>query len=200
MEIYWHGHSCFTIKSKEATIVTDPFKMGETLPPLKADIVTLCGEGEIAEVAGDPRVLDWPGEFEVKGISIESFHPNGDETNAFLFQVEGIHICHLGYLSHEISDEVLERIGDVDILLVPVGGGLVLDGKTAQKVVESIEPRIVIPMVYGATKTQLQIGGVEEFLKAVGKSELVPVEKFSIASRANLPEGTMEFVLLEPKL
>jgi hypothetical protein len=118
--------------------------MGETLPPLKADIVTLCGEGEIAEVAGDPRVLDWPGEFEVKGISIESFHPNGDETNAFLFQVEGIHICHLGYLSHEISDEVLERIGDVDILLVPVGGGLVLDGKTAQKVVESIEPRIVM--------------------------------------------------------
>jgi L-ascorbate metabolism protein UlaG (beta-lactamase superfamily) len=200
MEIYWHGHSCFTIKSKDATLVTDPFLMGTELPKLKADIVTLGGEGEITEVEGNPKILGWPGEFEVAGISIEAFKPNGDEANIFLFQIDGLHVCHLGYISHELSDEVLNRIGDVDILMVPVGGGIVLDGKMAQKVVEAIEPRIVIPMVYAATKTKLQISGAEEFLKAVGKSELTPVEKFSVQSRASLPEESMEFVLLEPKL
>jgi len=200
MDIYWHGHSCFTIKGKDATIVTDPFLMGQALPKLKADIVTLGGEGETAEVEGNPKVLDWPGEFEVAGVSIESFKPNGDEANIFLFQIDGMHICHLGYISHELSDDVINHIGDVDILMVPVGGGVVLDGKMAQKVVEAIEPRIVIPMVYAATETKLGISGAEEFLKAVGKTELTGMDKFSAQNRASLPEETMEFVLLEPKL
>lgn len=200
MEIYWHGHSCFTIKAKEATIVTDPFMMGTALPKLRGDIVALSGEGEIAEIEGSPKVLDWPGEFEVSGVSIESFRPENEETNIFLFQAEGLHICHLGYISHELTDEIINHIGDVDILMIPVGGGIVLDGKMAQKVVEAIEPRIVLPMVYAGTETKLNIQGAEEFLKAVGKTELVPMEKLSVQGRANPGEETMTFVLLEPKL
>lgn len=199
MDIIWHGHSCFTLKSKDATIVTDPFDMGAKLPKLKADIVSLSGEAEPVEMEGNPKVLDWPGEFEACNTPIESLAVNGDGA-VFIFMMDGVKVCHLGYLSHELSDEVLDHIGDVDILLIPVGGDVVLDGKTAQKVVEAIEPRVVIPMLYSATESKLKLGGAEEFLKAVGKSELAPKDKYTVSGRSALPEGTMEFVVLEPKL
>ncbi len=205
MDITWHGHSCFSIKGKDASVVTDPYvNLGNSLPKLKANIVTLAAErsdheSDIASVEGDPKILDWPGEFEVSGVSIESLNPNGDKEMIFLFQIDGIKIAHLSHLSHELSDDILDRLGDVDILLVPVGGNIVLDGKTAQKVVEAIEPRVVIPMFYAATETKLKISGPEEFLKAVGKTELEPVEKFSVSARSSLPEESMEFVLLSPK-
>ncbi len=201
MDIIWHGHSCFTIKGKDATIVTDPFEgLGTKLPKLKADIVSLSGEGETAEVEGEPKVLNWPGEFEVSNVAIEAISPLGEDLNMFIFALDGIKICHLSYLSHELPEELINQIGEVDILMVPVGGSEVLDGKTAQKVVEAIEPRVVIPMLFAATETKMNIGGASEFLKAMGKSDTAPVEKFTISGRSGLPEDRMEFVLLSPKL
>lgn len=200
MDIIWHGHACFTIKGKDATLVTDPFELGSKLPKLKADVVSLSGEGKIPEIEGTAKVLDWPGEFEVSDVAIVSLAPNGEESIIFTFALDGIRICHLGFLSHELSDEVLDRIGDVDVLLLPVGGGPVLDGKMAQKVMEAIEPRVVIPMLFGATESELKLTGPEEFLKAIGKTELEPREKYSLNGRSSLPEGNMEFVVLTPKL
>ena len=213
MDITWHGHSCFTIKGKGATIVTDPYDgLGTTLPKLKADIVSLGDElaeqkGEIAAVDGEPKTLDWPGEFEVSGIAIESFSADrfaknggaaGSNVNVFIFAVDGVKVCHLSGLAHELSDELLDHIGDVDILLLPVGGEDVLDGKTAQKVMEAVEPRVVIPMYYSAGDSKLKIKGPEAFLKAVGKTELKAIEKYSI-EKSNLTDGVMEFVVLESK-
>ncbi len=201
MDIIWHGHSCFTIKGKDATIVTDPFEgLGTKLPSLKADIVSLSGEGEIAKVDGNPKVLDWSGEYEVSNVAIESICPLGEDLNIFIFALDGIKICHLSYLSHELPEELIDQIGEVDVLMIPVGGSEVLDGKTAQKVVEAIEPRVVIPMLYAATDTKMNIGGASEFLKAMGKTAVEPMDKFSIGSRSSLPEDRMEFVLLNPKL
>lgn len=200
MDILWHGHTCFTIKGKSATIVTDPFELGSKLPKLKADIVSLSEEKEVLEVEGEPKILDWPGEFEVSDVAIEAIRPEGEESSIFIFAIDGIKICHLGFLSHELHDDVLDHIGDVDILMIPVGGGSVLDAKTAQKVVEAIEPRVVIPMLYNATETSLDIKGAEEFLKALGKMGQETVEKYSVAGRASLPDGSMGFVVLEPKL
>lgn len=200
MDITWHGHSCFTIKGKDATIVTDPFSgLGVKLPKLKADIVSVSGEGEIAEVEG-AKVLNWPGEFEVSNVAIEAICPLGENLSIFIFALDGIKICHLSNLSHELTEELIDQIGEVDVLMIPVGGSDVLDGKTAQKVVEAIEPRVVIPMLYAATDTKLNIGGAAEFLKAMGKTQVEPVEKFSLGARSSLPEDRMEFVLLAPKL
>ena len=200
MDIFWHGHSCFTIKGKSATIVTDPFELGTKLPKLKANIVSLSEDIAAVEVEGDPKVLDWPGEFEASDVAIEAIRPEGENSSIFIFAIDGIKICHLGFLTHELHDDVLDHIGDVDILMVPVGGGSVLDAKTAQKVVEAIEPRIVIPMLYNATETTLDIKGAEDFLKALGKMGQETVDKYSVAARANLPEGSMGFVVMEPKL
>jgi L-ascorbate metabolism protein UlaG (beta-lactamase superfamily) len=217
MDIKWHGHSCFTIKGQDATVVADPYdELGSKLPKFKADIVTLGdelaeGKGSVAEVEGEPKILDWPGEFEISNVAIEAFsadrftkegESNGTESgagnvNIFLFAVDGIKVCHLSGLAHELSDELLDRIGDVDVLLLPVGGGDVLDGKTAQKVMEAIEPRVVIPMYFTTGESKLNINGAGDFLKAVGKTELAAQEKYSVSSKASLLEGTMEFVLLE---
>jgi L-ascorbate metabolism protein UlaG (beta-lactamase superfamily) len=200
MDIFWHGHSCFTIKGKNALIVTDPLEMGTKLPKLKANVVSLSQEGKMADVEGEPKILNWPGEFEVADIAIEAIQPEGEESSIFIFAIDGVKICHLGFLAHELHDDVLDHIGDVDILMVPVGGGSVLDGKTAQKVVEAIEPRVVIPMLYNATETDLDIKGAEDFLKALGKTGQETVEKYSVAGRSSLPDGSMGFVVLEPKL
>ena len=201
MDITWHGHSCFTIKGKDATIVTDPFEgLGTKLPKLKANVVSLSGEGETAEVDGNPKVLDWPGEYEVSNVAIEAICPLGENFNIFVFALDGIKICHLSYISHELPEDLLDRIGEVDILMVPVGGSEVLDGKLAQKVVEAIEPRVVIPMLYAGTETKLKIGGIADFLKAMGKTATEPTEKYSVSSRSSLPEDRMDFVVLEPKL
>lgn len=181
--------------------MTDPFEgLGVKLPKLKADIVSVSTEGDIVEVDGDPKVLNWPGEFEVSNVAIEAICPLGENLSIFIFALDGIKICHLSNLSHDLTEELIDKIGEVDVLMIPVGGSDVLDGKTAQKVVEAIEPRVVIPMLYAATETKLNIGGAAEFLKAMGKTETEPLEKFSLGARSSLPEDRMEFVLLAPKL
>lgn len=215
MDIIWHGHSCFTIKGENATIVTDPYNgLGTKLPKLTANIVSVGDKlaettGELAPVEGDPKVLDWPGEFEVSGVSIEAFSADrhakeggleGENVNLFVFAIDGIKVCHLSGLAHDLSDELLERIGDIDVLLLPVGGAEVLDAKVAQSVMDSIEPRVVIPMYTSETPTNFNIGGPEEFLKLVGKTELAAEAKYSVKGRSALPGDQTEFVRLEPKL
>ncbi len=215
MEITWHGHSCFTIKGSDATIVTDPYEgLGSSLPKLKANIVTHGDElalkqGELAEVEGEPKVLDWPGEFEVAGVSIEAFNASrfakagdsgeGENVTLFIYVIDSIKVCHLSGLAHELSDELLEQIGDVDVLLIPVGGTEVLDPKTAQKVVESVEPRVVIPMYHNAVESKLTLGGVDEFFKLMGQSNLEIEDKYKLAGRSSLPDDSMQFVYLSAK-
>ncbi len=186
-------------------IVTDPYTgLGTTLPKLKAHVVTLgdshaaAMKAEVAEVEGNPKLLDWPGEFEVAGVNIEALpHEQG---NIFIFNIDGIKVCHLAGISSEPSDETLEHIGDVDVLLIPVGGETVMDAKTAQRLIEAIEPRVVIPMYFMSGESKMNIQGPSEFLKVVGKSNLEPLDKFTVKGRAGLPEENMEFVLLEPQL
>ncbi len=212
MDIIWHGHSCFTLKGQDAKIISDPYSgLGISLPSFKADVVSYGDilaekEGERL-VVEDAKVLDWPGEFEVSGVDIEAFSAKehakeggvqGAEVIIFVFMLDGIKICHLSGLSHELSDELLDHIGDIDVLLVPVGGNIVLDGRKAYSVVESIEPRVVIPMYFSDGSTNLEIKGCEEFLKVIGRTEMEAKEKVSL-SKKSLPDGVMEFVKLIPQ-
>ncbi len=218
MEITWHGHSCFTIKDKRATIVTDPYtNLGTKLPELKADILTLSdelveSEGDIAEVAGEPKVLSWPGEYDMSGISIEGYNAfhfaksqeTAEKANCkvviYNFFINGFKVCHLSGLGHRLTSELTESIGDVDVLLVPVGGNLVIDHKKAIEVIEQIDPKMVIPMYYQIPGSNLEIGGVEEFLKAVGKADIEQVETIEIKKPEDLPVDKTEYVVLKPML
>lgn len=213
MEVGWFGHSSFRIKGKSAVVVTDPFesgKVGFKFPKTEADIVTVSHDhwdhNQSAQVDGSPRIVSGPGEYEIKGVSIfgvKTFHDrkNGAErgpNTVFVMTVDGLRICHLGDLGHTLNDEQVGEVGEVDILLIPVGGVYTIDAQEAAEVVSALEPKVVIPMHYQVEKLNPEIfaklSPVDEFVKELGV-EPVRDSKFSITSD-KLPEE-MQLVILE---
>lgn len=200
MEIYPLGHASFRIKGKGATVVTDPY-----LKSVGADIVTVShghfDHSEISKISGDPFVISGPGEYEVKGITVVGIPSYHDDQNGaqrgnnviYKMVVDEVRICHLGDLGHKLTDEQLEAIGDVDILLVPVGGFYTIDPEVASQVVAQIEPLVVIPMHYfkeGLDKGKFgKLATVDVFLKQMGVETLVPQPKFA-TTKDKLPETT----------
>ncbi len=210
MDIIWHGSSCFTIKTKNCVAVIDPYskELGIKPPRLKADVVFLSHhqpEQEVTSVEGYSRVIDWPGEYEVKGIAViaknTGYRGEGEEKKpkeelTFIIEIDGIKLCFLGDLGEGKEENFVESIGDVDILFLPIGGGNGAAAKIAHEMVEEIEPRIVIPMDYAVPELKSDLTGPEEFLKLVGASTIEKKEKFTVSSRAELPEEKTECVLL----
>ena len=174
MNIYWLGHSCFKIEEKinglAVTIVTDPYNasLGLKMTKTKADIVTVshghddhANVGAISGIEKDmPMVFDRPGEYEVKNAfitGIGAYHDKKEgaergKSTMFLIDLDGVKVLHLGDLGTALSDQQLEKIGEVDVLLIPVGGKYTLNAAEAAEVVRQIEPRIVVPMHYKTEK------------------------------------------------
>lgn len=192
MEIVFLGHASFRLKGKTASVVTDPFDakmVGLKYPSTEADIVTVSHQHEdhnqITNVKSVQRVIEGPGEYEVAGISIigfQSFHDdkNGElrgKNTIYVIELDGIRIAHLGDLGHKISEDMLEEIGTIDILMIPVGGEYTIGPSLAAEIVRDIEPKIAIPMHYLVEGMDQQAFGklsdVDSFLKETG----MPVEK-----------------------
>lgn len=213
MTITWHGFSCFSIKTKtgtsdEVTIVIDPYanETGLRFPrTLEAEVVAVSEDQEYANnteaLVGKPMIITDPGEYEVKGAFVYGIHAprekDGKKQNRLLFRVssENISIAHLGALDRLLTDDELAQFENVDILLVPVGGGEVLDAKKAAEIIGQIEPKIVIPMYYSIPNIKMKLDPIEKFLKemGVGKTEELPRLKIS---RKDLPEEDMEVKVL----
>ena len=182
MKVKWLGHACFLITSAEGLrIITDPYKTGAGLDykPIneKADIVTVSHEhadhNNTAAVSGQPQVVRTAGVKEIKGITFKSVATYHDESQGkqrganiiFCFTLDGINLCHLGDLGHRLSQEEVAQIGQVDILLTPVGGFYTIDARAANDVCQQLKPKVVIPMHYKTAKCAYPIASAEEFLK-----------------------------------
>jgi len=216
MEIVWHGYSCFTIKTRTGTAVIDPFDPAATglkLPELKANVVLVShnheGHNNAGAVKGEPKLIDWAGEYEVSGIAITAIRiPCGAEGTAkkpgegliYTIDADGIRICFMGDMGGVPEVALVESIGNVDILMIPVGGGNTMDAKLAHQVIEEIEPRAVIPMHFAVPGMTETLDGAEAFLKLVGAAGVEPKDKFSIESRGSLSEEAMLCILLKPQL
>jgi len=212
MEISWLGQSCFQIKGEKVTIVTDPFdpSIGLKLPKkLEANIVTVShnhfDHNNIKAVSGNPFVIDGPGEYEVAGINIygiKSFH---DEQNGalrgpntiYLIEAEDLKICHLGDLGHLLPDETVEELEDVDILMVPCGGIYTIDAEAAQKVINQIDPRIIIPMHYKIEGLNINLDPLDKFCHELGICKK-PQDKLVI-KKSRLPAEESEVIILNKK-
>jgi L-ascorbate metabolism protein UlaG (beta-lactamase superfamily) len=182
MDITWLGHSCFRLKCKEATVVTDPYdkSIGLTFPRLQADIVTIshdhAGHNHGAGVGGSPRVVSGPGEYEIKNVfitGIAAYHDaeqgkNRGKVTIYLIEMDDLVICHLGDLGHVLSQEQIEEIGRIDVLLAPVGGGNSLNAAQAAEVVSLLEPRAVIPMHYHTSGLATALDPLTRFIKEMG--------------------------------
>lgn len=212
MEITHVGHSSFRIKTKTAVIVTDPFDpkmVGLKFPSISADIITLSHQhddhNKVDLVKDYKKVVDGPGEYEIQNVSIigiASFHD--DEKGAkrgkntiYVFEAEKIRFCHLGDLGHKLTQEHINQIGAVDILMVPVGGEFTIGAAVAVETVHALSPKVIIPMHYkqpGMTETFDKLAAVDEF---VTLSELKPntLSKLSI-KEVDLISKEQELVIL----
>jgi len=215
MEISYLGHSSFKIKGKKAVVVTDPYSKESTgikFPKVEADIVTIshnhADHNQKDSVLGSPFIVDGPGEYEIEDVSIfgiSSFHDKKKgfergKNTIYLIEMDGIRVCHLGDLGHQLYDRQIEELDGVDVLLIPVGGVYTIGPKEAGEVISQIEPKIVIPMHYNFPDLSQEIFGkmstLEDFLREVGeKGEVLP--KLSI-TRDSLP-GETKIVILERK-
>ena len=209
MEITWLGHSCFRLKGKEATIITDPFspELGYSLGKPTARIVTVShrhpGHSYTQGIGGNPKLVGGPGEYEISNvliIGVTTFHDkNGGsergKNTVYLIEIDDIAVCHLGDLGHTLTDEQIEELGNVDVLMVPVGGVSTINAAKAAEVVRQLEPNIVIPMHYKTPSLKRVLEPVETFLKEIGAHNITPQPKISL-TKTSLPLGT-QVVLLE---
>lgn len=213
MDVTWIGHGCFRLRGRSAVAVTDPYppSLGVKLPRLEANLVTVSHEhpnhANAGAIHGNPFVISGPGEYEVAGVSvigIPTFHDTADgaehgRNTVYLLEVDDVRVCHLGDLGHRLIDDTLERIGTVDVLLVPVGGRHSLNGAAAAEVVRQIEPRNVIPMHYAVPGVKLELESAERFLKELGAETVEPLTRFSIQA-TSAEVDTTKVVVLEPRL
>lgn len=200
MDIKYFGHASFHLKGKTGTLITDPFDpemVGLKFPKdAEAAIVTISHDhtdhNKSNLVAGDPLVITLPGEYEKQGIRVtgwQVYHDgkNGAErgkNNIFKIDIDEVSILHCGDLGHILSEELVEEIGHVDILLIPVGGVYTIGPEEAAKVIHEVEPGIVIPMHYNRPKLNQKIfagmSDLSEFLKKMDIPSVEPVKKLSI--------------------
>lgn len=219
MEILYLGHSCFKLKGRKATVVTDPFEPKDTgldLPSVTADIVTVSHDHPdhtaVNRVGGTsrrekPYVIRAPGEYEVSGVGVfgwGSFHDNNQgqdrgKNTMYSILIDGVRVGHLGDLGHPLSEEQVENLGMLDVLLVPVGGFYTIDSIQAAKIIASIQPSYVIPMHYKTDKHHQsfdQIQGLEVFLKEMGGSSQ-ELPSLTVNPGTSLEETAV--VVLKPK-
>jgi len=209
MTITWHGHSCFRLESKDLSVLIDPFssQIGLKPPKIKDDIILVSHQhydhNNIEGMADESFLAKGPGEYEIKGIFIKgipSFHDKsqGRErgfNTIYSVKMEDMVIVHLGDFGQDkLTEEQIEKIGEVDILMIPIGGTYTINYKEAVEVIHEIEPKIVIPMHYKIPSLKLDIDGPDKFLKEIS---LTPekADKFYKIQKKNLPAEEMKMVV-----
>jgi L-ascorbate metabolism protein UlaG (beta-lactamase superfamily) len=209
VDINWYGHACFRIREGGVTVVTDPYdrEIGGTLPRIRADVVTLShahpGHSCVRGFRGSPRILQSPGEYEVGGVfvtGVPTFHDDREgklrgQNTAFLFDFDGLTVCHLGDLGHVLTQSQVEWLSGVNVLLIPVGGRSTISPAQAAEVVNLLEPDVVIPMHYQTPGLSRDLAPVSRFLKAMGLGR-APTEEVLRVRASAIPED-MQVVLLE---
>jgi len=221
MEISWLGHSCFVLRGKNVTLITDPFSpqpgqsQGESLKlsKINAPIVTIShnhpGHNFAEGVAGNPRVVRGPGEYEISDVlitGVPSYHDakRGAErgrNTIYVIHMDDLVICHLGDLGHTLQEEQLEEVADADILLVPISGQNTLSAAQAAEVISQVAPHVVIPMHYRpSTGTGSGAGdgpdALDKFCREMGIESVhaQPQPKLSML-RSTLPVETQVVIL-----
>lgn len=201
MVITHFGLTCFRIQNNIISVLIDPFdkSTGLELPRMQNDIILLSQGSKIKSSSDKTFVVSGPGEYEIKNVFVYGIPALGDQDNGtmFLIQEQGINLLHLGLIKQlKLTEGQKEKLEEVDILMIPVGGGDSLTTKQAAGVVNELEPRIVIPMYYGLPKLKIKLDSVDKFKKELAaKSE--KVDKLKI-SKKELPQEETKIVIIEP--
>jgi L-ascorbate metabolism protein UlaG (beta-lactamase superfamily) len=209
VEIKWFGHAFFQITSSSGLqIITDPFRyMGYPMPEVWPDVVTVGKEtrnhSNVALAKGDPIILrglkSWGDEWNVintlfrdvliYNVPIHMRAPyDYRKGSAFVFEVDGLCICHTGDLGEPFNEDQLDLIGHIDVALVPIGGSYTMGPESAKKVIDQLKPKIAVPMHYYHDKTVL-----ERFLDGPHRVRFLKADAFSV-SKDTLPSVTEIYI------
>lgn len=215
MEITYLGHSSFKLRGKTVTVVTDPYDsefVGLKFPKTQADIVTVSHQHKdhnfTSAVENGPFIISEPGEYEIKGVSVFGYPSFHDEKSGelrgknivYLIEIDGLKICHLGDLGGSLSGNIMEEIGTMDVLMIPVGGSVTLELNETTEFIRQAEPKIVLPMHFKTDdlkKTFDELSSLNDFVTKFGVDNPEKTDKLSIA-KDKLPEET-KVILLEKK-
>lgn len=181
MQIFWHGFSCIRIEAthgdQQASLVTDPYanESGLRFPrTLAPDIVALTHQDDkrfpTDSFTNEPFTINTPGEYEVSGIFAYAIPLRAADSKypfelMYRFEVEGMSIGFLGGLNRNLTDEEVAALGNIDILLLPVGGGDRLTAKQAVDIIKTVEPRMVVPLAYHTEGVKEKLGTADAFCK-----------------------------------
>lgn len=206
MEILWHGESTFTIKGKKTTLAIDPVDGGKhKLDSSKADTVCMTNDyhenAKLVKGLEDADIINWPGEYEIKGAAIvaipaftnEQKEGDTDTGRIVLFSMllDDVRICHLAEIGQDFDEEILSKIGGVDILFVSAASTKGLSIKKLHRAIEDIDPRVIIPMNYKDEND------LDPFLKELGVTEHETLDVFEIKDKNQLPDDKTDFIVLK---
>lgn len=206
MQIQTWGLSSFKITTKEAVVVTDPFHKdsGVVSPRGAADVLILAQKNSklysaTSGISGDPFLINDPGEYDIKGVTVTGLPLKQEDkyVTVFLIESEDIRILNLTHVKDfNLKEDELEELGEIDILILPVGGNSVLSAAAASKIVNTVEPKIVIPSHYKMPGLILDLDPLDKFIKEMGgKKE--ETDKLTVKKKDLLEEGT-KVVALQP--
>ncbi len=206
MEIYWLGNGCFRLKGRDATVITDPAapSTGYKIGKLAANVVTISRDkpenSYLAAITGEPKVLTGPGEYEIAGVLITAVRTEHEpplakgRNIAYVMDIDDIRICDLGDMADVPHADDAEVLSNADIMLIPVGGGSVLNAAKAAETVSMLDPKIIIPMTYQTDAVSAELDPVERFLKEMGV-ETKPAEGRLNITKSNIPRDTTVILL-----
>jgi L-ascorbate metabolism protein UlaG (beta-lactamase superfamily) len=208
MQLIWLGQSCFLLTSQAGTrVLMDPFGrgLGYRMPVLEADIVSSSHDhfdhNNIWAVKGNFYHIDTRGSYTLKDIDINGTLTCHDKVSGarrgsnviFTFSVDGLQVCHCGDLGHVLTPEQVSAIGQVDVLLLPVGGAFVLNAADALQVRSQLNPAITIPMHYRTRALGLfglLFARVDKFLALAGQPgrtlEELSLDRSSLTQQAGI--------------
>ena len=203
VEIRYLGHAGFYVKSRQAALVFDPFppEVGFRMRPVKADVVFVShfhyDHNFVEGVKNDFVVVSGPGEYEIRGVKAKGFKTYHDkkkgaergENTVYLVNVEDFNLVHLGDLGHVLDEKIVEELGEVDVLFIPVGGFYTLDLPDVIKVIEQIEPKTIVPMHYRTPEHGAgfeKISTLEPFMQEMGVKDWQAVDKLVLKKESDL--------------
>lgn len=204
MIIQWYGQACFKItgQSQDVNLLIDPLdpSCGLKLPKVHPDLLLVstqklasANDASFKSSESQPFLITHEGEYEVKGAFI--YAVKVDSTHLFSIGLDDLFVVHAGTLKRTLTEHEIDQLGRVDILILPIGGGEVLDAKRACEVILQLEPRIVIPMQYKIPGLKGEYATLETFCKEYGVKDCEKNDKLKI-SKKDLPLEETEIMCL----
>jgi L-ascorbate metabolism protein UlaG (beta-lactamase superfamily) len=193
-EIKWFGHACFSVRGRDVTVLMDPVprESGYDIGSPEADIVTVSHQhrGHSATDLVKPgfRLVNGPGEYEIQEVfitGVQTYHDNDKgkthgKNTVYVIEIDDLIIGHLGDIGHVLTEEQVEAMSSVDVLLVPAGGGPTITPAQAAEIIGQVDPGIVIPMQYRTEKGDFERDPIDGFIRELGITEYQTEERLTV--------------------